>query len=265
MSKVRLLDNKEHNKKILLKRMYNDNFYYGDLNLLALSSSSIKLLHESPKKYFYNTKYGSAESQALRDGRLLHCLILEPQKFDSLHFVECSSKNTKIFKEAKNEYKEVYTSKEKEDAQRLADALLRNEKAIRLINNSEFEVPMIKNILGYPFRGKADVLGNNKIVDIKTCSSLKGWKHQAYNYGYDIQAYLYCELFEKPFGQFHFLVLDKSTLDIAHAKISKEFWESGKQKVERALKVYEVYFKGKDIMNDDFSHMLDTYYIDIKL
>ena len=49
MSKIRLLDKKEHNTKVLLKRMYNDKFYYGDLNLLALSSSSIKLLHESQK------------------------------------------------------------------------------------------------------------------------------------------------------------------------------------------------------------------------
>ena len=265
MSKIRLLDKKEHNTKVLLKRMYNDKFYYGDLNLLALSSSSIELLHESPKKYYYNTKYGGAESQAMRDGRLLHCLILEPEKFDSLHFVEVSSKNTKAYKLAKEEYQEVYTSKEKSDAERLADALLRNEKAVQLLSNSEFEVPMIKNIMGYPFRGKADILGANKIVDIKTCTSMKGWEYQAYNYGYDIQTYLYCQLYEKNWQAFSFLVLDKSTLDVGVAKVSEKFYESGKQKVENALRVYKRYFEGKDILNDDFSQLLDTYFIDITL
>ena len=265
MSKILLLDKQEHNRKTLLKRMYNDKFYYGDLNLLALSSSSIKLLYESPKKYYFNTKYGGAESQAMRDGRLLHCLILEPEKFDSLHFVDVSSKNTKAYKLAKEEYQEVYTSKEKKDAERLADALLRNEVALQLLSNSEFEVPMVKNIMGYPFRGKADILGENKIVDIKTCSSMKGWEYQAYNYGYDVQVYLYCKLYDQEWSAFSFLILDKSTLDIGVAKATEKFYESGKQKVEKALRTYQKYFEGKNIMQDDFSSLLDTYYIDIKL
>ena len=40
---------------------------------------------------------------------------------------------------------------------------------------------------------------------------MKGWEYQAYNYGYDIQTYLYCQLYEKNWQAF-FLVLDKSTL-----------------------------------------------------
>ena len=46
--------------------MENDDFYYGELNHLALSSSSIKLLLSSPKTYRNVLKYGNPESQALR-------------------------------------------------------------------------------------------------------------------------------------------------------------------------------------------------------
>ena len=56
-------------------------------------------------------------------------------------------------------------------------------------------------------------------------------------------------------------------LDISKGsyKVSEKFYESGKQKVENALRVYKRYFEGKDILNDDFSQLLDTYFIDITL
>ena len=40
---IRLLDNKDYNKQELLTKMQDDSFYYGELNKLALSSSSLKL------------------------------------------------------------------------------------------------------------------------------------------------------------------------------------------------------------------------------
>ena len=41
-NKIKLLDNKYYDKAELLKRMLDDDFYYGELNRLALSSSSLK-------------------------------------------------------------------------------------------------------------------------------------------------------------------------------------------------------------------------------
>ena len=84
--------------------MVNDEFYYGQLSQLVLSSSSLKLLLSSPKTYKYVTKYGSAETQPLRDGRLIHMSILEPDKFQEQVFVNVASKNSKAYKEAKKKY-----------------------------------------------------------------------------------------------------------------------------------------------------------------
>ena len=78
--KLNLLDGTTEEKAKLIEKAYDDEFYYGDLNRKALSSSSIKLLVDSPKKYYYVQKYGSLETQGLRDGRLLHTLVLEPEK-----------------------------------------------------------------------------------------------------------------------------------------------------------------------------------------
>lgn len=241
-SKIKLLDGKQYDRSELLKRMQDDSFYYGELNTLALSSSGLKQLLSSPKTYKFSLKYGSPESQALRDGWLFHTAILEPEVFAAQKFIDVQSKNTKKFKEAKLEFGKVFTAKEKSNAERLADAFLRNEHAKELIRKSEFEVPAIDNIMGMPFRGKADVLATDRIVDLKTTTDIKGFHYSAKKYGYDVQCYLYCQLFKQDFKSFYFLVLDKGSLDIGIFTCSEEFYFQGEEKVASALELYNKFF-----------------------
>lgn len=63
---IQLLNGEKWDKQELLAKMQDDIFYYGHLGKHALSSSSIKLLQTSPKKYHYVTQYGQSESQALK-------------------------------------------------------------------------------------------------------------------------------------------------------------------------------------------------------
>ncbi len=260
--KIKLLDGSMYDKQLLLDNMYEDSFYYGELSKLALSSSALKLLLESPKKYYYVTKYGdSLDTQGIRDGRLLHTLVLEPEKFEQFHFVDVQSKNTKKYKEAKAEFGTVYTKKEREDAERLADALLRNDIAVSLLQNTEFEVPAINNVFGFPFRGKADILSSNSICDIKTTTDIRAFKYSALRYGYDVQAYLYCQLFNKNYFDFKFLVLDKGSLDIGVFECSEEFYLKGEEKVKFAIDRYKEYFEGKDWSTTEVAEQLDNYII----
>lgn len=254
-SKIKLLDGKYYDKVELLERMEDDSFYYGELNKLALSSSSLKQLLSSPKTYKFSLEYGSGESQALRDGWLFHTAILEPEVFAAQTFIDVQSKNTKKFKEAKAENPRVFTAKERCDADRLVDAFYRNEHAKELITKAEFEIPAIDNVSAgdftMPFRGKADVLATNRIVDLKTSSSnLKDFHYSANKYGYDVQCYLYCNLFGKTHKEFYFLVLDKGSLDIGIFNCSEEFYYRGEQKVEKALDLYNKFFiEGADLDN----------------
>lgn len=252
MELITLLDQKDYKKNNLLNKMQDDNFYYGELNKIALSSSSIKLLYDSPKKYHYVTQYGNVSTQGLRDGWLLHCLLLEPEKFDELIFVDVQSKNTKKYKEAVAEHGTVYTAKEKSDAERLADAILKNEQALRLLGDSQYEVPVIGEVMGMPFRGKADILSKHGIVDIKTTSDIKAFPYSARKYGYDIQVYLYCKLFGLEFYEFKFLVVDKSSLDIGIWDVSEDFYLSGEQKVKQGIETYMTYFMKQEVEVNDY-------------
>ncbi len=248
MDTIELLNGELFRQDEILELMKSDDFYYGYLGKAALSSSSIKLLLDSPKKYKYVTEYGSQESNALDAGWLFHTAILEPDVFEKQIFVDVQSKNSKAYKLAKEEHGKVFTMKQKNDAERLADAFLRNEHALQLITNCEFEVPAIKMIHGYAFRGKADVLDSYRIVDLKTTSDLKAFPYAARKYGYDVQVYLYSELFNKSYEEFKFIAIDKGSLDIGIYDCSEAFYNSGKEKVTKAIETFETFFiNGADI------------------
>jgi len=221
--------------------MYDDEFYYGHLGKYALSSSSLKTLLKSPKTYRNVIKYGSSDSPALRLGKLLHWTVLEPHKIDSLKIVDATTKNTKIYKEALEEHGEVYLRKEISESERLADALLRNEEVLRLLGGSEFEVPEIAMLEGLPFRAKADILRDDMICDIKSSADLSTFRFSASKYGYDLQAYLYLEMFKKK--KCTFIVVDKASTDIGIFETSDEFIESGRAKFLQAVGIYKYFFR----------------------
>jgi hypothetical protein len=168
-------------------------------------------------------------------------MILEPHKVDELHFVEASTKNTKIYKEAKAAHGEVFLNKEKSQAERVADAVLRNEAALKLLNKSEFEVPAIEMIEGLPFRAKADIIQGDTIIDLKTSADLSTFKYSADKYGYDLQAYMYKRMFKAK--DFKFLVVDKGSCDIGIFETTEEFIARGEDKFKQAVDNYKYFFQ----------------------
>tara|TARA_R110000796_G_scaffold136917_1_gene253016 strand:+ start:331 stop:1098 length:768 start_codon:yes stop_codon:yes gene_type:complete len=240
---ITLLNGDHWAKEEILAQMYDDEFYYGHLGKHALSSSSLKMILKSPKTYRNVLKYGdpNSDSPALSAGKLAHWMVLEPHKISKLHFVDASTKNTKIYKEAKEKYGEVFLTKEKSAAERLTDAVLRNEAALKLLTKSEFEVPAIDMIEGLPFRGKADIIQGDTIIDYKTSADLNSFKYSCDKYSYDLQAWLYLKLFDKK--KFTFLVIDKASTDIGIFETTDEFLARGENKFKQAVDNYKYFFE----------------------
>jgi len=200
---ITTFDGVEHDKEEMIEKMYDDDFYYGYLGKQVLSSSSLKKLLSSPNEYLRSLEEEDAtESQPLRDGKLFHWNILEPEKFAALNVIEVASKNTKAYKAAKAELGEVYCRKEIDTAEALASVMKKNKPAMSMLENADFEVPAIDVIDGIPFRGKADIVQGTKIIDIKTTADLEGFNFSAYRFGYDLQAYLYLHYSLKPKSSF---------------------------------------------------------------
>lgn len=250
-----MLDGADYDQQWLIDKARDDEFYYGVLNKLALSSSSCKTLLDSPKTFHNVMKYGSESTPAMLMGRVIHTMILEPERFESIfEVVDVASKNTKAFKEAqKDNERTCITNKDMEAGERMADAFFRNEIALSYLTEAECEVPMVDLVGGFPFRGKADIKRGGEIIDVKTTTDLKAFKYSADKYGYDLQAYIYCNLFKTSYKDFTFIALDKGSCDIGVYDISEEFYKRGEAKFNRAVSLYRDFFvRGED---------LDTYTI----
>jgi len=236
---IKLLDGSIWSKEELIHNMDNDEFYYKLCGKNMLSSSSAKLLLDSYKKYYFITKYGQSESQALRDGWLFHTAILEPKVFESQVFVDVQSKASKAYKLAVEENGKAFTFKERESAERLADAFLKNSKLVSYLNKAQFEVPIAGEVMDMPFRGKADIITKDGgIIDLKTTTNIRNFKHSARNYSYDLQCYIYCNLFNVSYKDFLFIAIDKDSLVPKVCEVSEEFYYDGERKCEQAIEEY---------------------------
>jgi len=240
---ITTFDGVKHDWEEIIEKMHDDGFYYDYLGKQALSSSIIKTILKSPKEYKkYLETDGDNDSQPLRDGKLFHWRVLEPDKFDNLNIIDIASRNTKAYREAVIEMGAVFTTKEVNQAICLADIMHNNKEAMELIEGADYEVPQIQMIDGIAIRGKADILLNgNHIIDIKTTADISGFQWSAKKFGYDLQAYLYLQLFPEV-DKFTFLCIDKKTHDIGIYECSDEFLQSGKDKLEQGIAQYRKFF-----------------------
>jgi hypothetical protein len=248
MSQIKMLNGEIWEQASLVNEMHDDEFYYGYLGVNALSSSACKMLMDSPKSYYYTQKYGQKDSNAFNVGRIVHMMALEPHKVEETYeVIPIKSRATKTFQEAISHLTKI-TITEFSEAERLANALLRNGQVSTLMRGCEFEVPMIGMHEGLPFRSKADMYNplSNAILDLKTTTNLKAFKISAHKYSYDLQCYLYCTLFNSPWQEFKFIAIDKQSLDIGVYEVSESFYLRGKAKLQRAIEMYRIFFIEKE-------------------
>jgi hypothetical protein len=256
------LDGELWDRNELTQKAIQDSFYYGYLAKACFSSSAVSQLLDSPLEYLNKINLPT-ESDALAQGYLFHASILEQDKFNECLFLDVSRKSNKEYVSAKAERWDVFTVKDRDIALRMRDRFYSCDEARELIENSNFEVPMVNtlNVGGtdYPFRAKADVLGEY-LIDLKSTAKItrsfynkngelveyNSFKNSANKYNYDSQCYIYCNLFGKSYKDFKYIVIDKSPKnEIGIFEVGEEFYYSGEQKVEYAIKVYENYIKNE--------------------
>jgi hypothetical protein len=128
----------------------------------------------------------------------------------------------------------------------MTEKMLSNEVCRDLIRlgNVEYERPGITELEGHMWKGKADIVNHDEklIIDLKTTADITKFKYSASKYNYDSQAYIYSKLFGY---EMLFIVIDKNTHQIGIFDCSPQFYERGKDKVERAVQAYELFYKSE--------------------
>ena len=230
------------NKQEALKALEDDSNYYGDFGKKYLSNSDISTLLTNPLALGQKM----ANRPAFLVGGYFHTAILEPEKLKNFKIVEATTRNTKAYKEI-SDGEMCLLKHEVDQIEVMTEKMLNNEVCRDLIRsgNVEYERPGITELEGQLWKGKADIVNHDEklIIDLKTTADITKFKYSASKYNYDSQAYIYSKLFGY---EMLFIVIDKNTHQIGIFDCSPEFYARGKDKVERAVQAYELFYKSED-------------------
>ena len=83
------------NKQQIIKRLCNDEDYYGKFGQQYLSNSDIKTLLKNPLALHEPSK----ASPAFLVGGYFHTCILEPDKLEKFKVIPSATRNTKVYKD----------------------------------------------------------------------------------------------------------------------------------------------------------------------
>ena len=240
----------------VIEMLRDDTNYYGDFGKQYLSNSDIGTLLKDPSKYGVSIP----DNPNFAKGRYFHQLILEPSKAENIEYVTASTRTTKVYKQycEDNDIPYALLESEVEEIQRLVTKMLSNYTFFDDIRNdgNEYEVPAVGKICGQMWKGKADIVHPDMLIDLKTTSNIDDFKWSARKYNYDSQAYIYQSLFGKPLV---FYAIEKATGRLGIYRPTTEFLERGEDKVERAVEVYKKFFA------DNAKENINDYYIEEEL
>ena len=236
-------------KTEIIDKLRIDEHYYGEFGQQYLSNSNIKTLLKNPLDLHKPTK----SNPNFLVGGYFHTAILEPDKIKSFKIIESSSRNTKVYKEMSGG-ELCLLQHEVDMIEALVSKMMNNNVCRDLISPTvhakdvadvDYEEPAIAEINGQMWKGKADILNHEEqlIIDLKTTSDLDKFRWNAKKYNYDSQAYIYRELFGY---EMIFIAIDKNTGKIGLFDCSPDFYKSGKDKLEKACEMYELFHESED-------------------
>jgi len=237
----------------IIETLKNDAEYYGGVGKNYLSNSDIGILLSNPNDFGKPRE----DNKAFAEGRYFHQLLIEPEKAKDVWFVDASSRNTNIYKDfvKAHELDFCMLQKEVEDIRALASTMKGNIDFYDEIyrDGNVYEQPAVGEIQGMMWKGKADIVTEDSIIDLKTTSDIQKFKWSAKAYNYDSQCYIYQQLFGKPLV---FYVIDKGTNQLGIFRPTENFIKGGELKVARAIEVYNKYF-GENPTDDIINYYID--------
>jgi len=226
----------------VLHKLDDDEQYYGEFGRQFLSNSDIKSLLEDPLSF----KQPIVGNPNLVKGSYFHTLVLEPDKLERFKIIDAATRNTKIYKDLSGG-EMCLLEKEADELNQLRDKLLGVTAARELIQDIdvEYEVPGVQELEGEWWKLKADIVNNTQgyVIDLKTTSDIDKFSYSAKVYNYDSQAYIYSTYFKM---DFLFIVICKKSKKIGIFDCSPQFLESGKEKVQKAVEQYRLFYKDEN-------------------
>ena len=239
----------------IITLLRDDAEYYKGAGKQYLSNSDIGVLLNNPQDFGKERE----DSKAFMDGRYFHQLILEPEKAKEMPAVDVTTRTTTAYKSFCETHNLPFCmlKKEQDDIQNLVNIINGNIAFYDEIykEGNLYETPAVGEIQGMMWKGKADIVTDDIVIDLKTTSDIHKFKWTAKAYNYDSQCYIYQQLFGKPLV---FYVIDKGTGVLGIFRPTEDFVRGGEIKVARAIEVFNKYF-GSAPTDDIVNYYIDEY------
>lgn len=217
-----------------------------------LSASSVKTLLKNPYEFLHPIK---KESINFSIGSAVHCLILEPHKFND-EFAKAPdniNKRTKLGKEqwaefeADNSDKTILSHEDFELCYEIAQAVLKKDETKALLNNGIAECSFFSEIDGVKVKCRPDyyIESLGIVVDVKTCkdASPDAFIKDVVNFGYHVQAQFYLDVLQslgKNANKFVFIAVEKKEpYMVGIYELDITSLDFGRNEYKRAFEIYK--------------------------
>ena len=212
--------------------------------LSAIRSHDLTSFNKDPYTWKHEEKPDS-EAAFFVEGRLQHCLFLEPHVFHDEFIV--APKVDRRTKSGKAEYEDftAIVGDRSIVTQDLYDACQARVEVLQAFvpqKDDKTELSIVFDYYGHLCKARFDMLQNNVIIDLKTCrdASPKGFKQAVRNFGYHQQAAFYLAAAASAglteVDRFQFLAVQKQhPYPYAVYELSDEAIEYGRALNEKAI------------------------------
>jgi len=236
----------------------------------AVSSTDLRMLSVNPRKLWLYKQGKAPVSNAMLEGTMFHCAILEPEKFMDLYVVEPDSlpdgtvagvgegkinRNTKIWKDFisqwrdKNQARIQVSPDEFNVLRKMMTAVHSNKVANELLKTHEKELVALWNDpeTGEKCKGRADLIGHS-LVDFKstTCESPREFENECYRRSVHSQLAFYDTGFSLNGCEFssHFVIgveksKEKSETSCFVMQVEENLLERGRERNKRLMDLYQ--------------------------
>lgn len=223
-------------------------------SLDRLSKSELDLFARCPALYKYNKMNKIPATQPMEFGTALHCMILEPEKFEKEYSIlpQDIDRRTRDGKATHAKFVEelngriILSFSDYDKLTKIKDSYKENKKAVELIETSRKEVSILWDFDGVELKSRIDGLNLEKgyAIDLKTTqdASLYSFTSSATKFRYDVQASFYTEAVKYLTGEkfdFYFLAVEKDPPYLNAIYIASPFMiQFGQTKWKKDLDLY---------------------------
>jgi hypothetical protein len=217
-----------------------------------LSFTSIKEFAKSPNHFIAYKGKKTTDSPAMRKGRLIHKLVLEPKGFAKEFAVSpICDRRTKVGKDLWHDFEFFCTNNnitpvtqtEYYEADAVADAILKNDISRDILKScTAFENHVEGTLFGTDFHGFVDAQGADFICDLKTTQSADptSFVRTVVNFKYYLQAAIYCRL--TGIDRFLFIAAETaSPFNVAVYELSSEWLEIGDAQLDAYIQRFNAW------------------------